>query len=239
MSDPTPINTLAPCEPWGTVEDDLCCPVPEGQEDHASVCLAAATEILYALAGRRYGVCSVVETLNPTEVCGPPVHPSLAPTGGLVLTLATTPVQTVTSVTEDGTELVQGTDYRVDDWRLLVRIGQAWSGEVVATYTGGPAVPDSGRMAVGELACELMKACQQDKTCRLSSRVQDVARQGITVRFIDPMDFLDKGRTGLVLCDLFLSAVNPHGLTSRSTIVNPDDFTGTSGGRYRNTSTSA
>jgi hypothetical protein len=244
MSDPTPINTTAPCQPWVSA-DGLCCELPTGEGAEALVqrCIDAASEVLHALTGRRFGVCESTETLNAELVCAAP-SPAVAARFGMglpvparVLALTGTPVQAVTSVHEDGVELVQGVDYRVDDWRLLVRIGQAWRGEVVVVYSWGSAVPVSGVQAAGELACELLKACRGDRSCKLPSRVQDVSQRGLTVRFIDPMDFLDRGRTGLTLVDLFLTSVNPNGLTGRSRIVNPDDYAHGSGGRYRGTST--
>lgn len=225
------VNVLEPCEPWVTVED-LCCTVAEGDEARAERVCTAATEVLHALSGRRFGVCSTVETLNTAEVCGPPSaggdprfpgYSEAAASSRSLLALAVTPVQYVTSVVEDGVLLTEVDDYRVDDWRVLVREGSPWIGEVVVTYGGGPAVPTAGTLAAAELACELLKACTGDATCALPSGVQNIARQGVTYNLFNPLDFLDSGRIGLRLCDLFLSAVNPAGLTSRSRIVNPDD----------------
>jgi hypothetical protein len=39
---------------------------------------------------------------------------------------------------------------------------------------------------------------------------------------IDPQQFLDKGRTGLLTVDLWLSAINPKSRTQRALIWSPD-----------------
>ena len=39
---------------------------------------------------------------------------------------------------------------------------------------------------------------------------------------LDPMQFLDQGKTGLYLVDEAIRAVNPHGLRRRPSVINPD-----------------
>jgi hypothetical protein len=50
----------------------------------------------------------------------------------------------------------------------------------------------------------------------LPERVQTITRQGVTVGFLDPQDFLEKGRTGITMIDLWLRSVNPRGISRRA-----------------------
>ncbi|MFI0934575.1 hypothetical protein ACH4RG_22995 [Streptomyces sp. NPDC021019] len=53
---------VGPCDPWGPLE--LCCDVPDGVEEAEVVRWSAvASEILWALSGRRWGPCPV--TVRP------------------------------------------------------------------------------------------------------------------------------------------------------------------------------
>ena len=58
--------------------------------------------------------------------------------------------------------------------------------------------------------------------CRLPRRVTQITRQGVTAMVLDPMSFLNEGKTGLYLCDAFLAAVNPGKLRRRATLASPD-----------------
>ena len=143
------------------------------------------------------------------------------------------PVEEVTSVLIDGAAL-DPTAYRVDSRALLVRLdGEAWpvcqdmSADPLAEvntfqvdYRYGRAVPAGGQVAAGVLACELAKAAVGDSSCQLPRRVQTIARQGVTVSFLDSMDDLDKGRTGIWLIDSWVASVtNPP---RPSTVRSPD-----------------
>jgi hypothetical protein len=247
------------CAPWATA-DDLCSPCDDYTVpgDLMADCLLAASEVLYHLSGQRYsGECS--DTVRPGGIpydqwCGmqpyPEVHAASFWTGyrsawplGLMpvaeVTLGGFPVVAVSEVKLDGVVLVQGTDYRVDDYRTLVRLADAngmprvWPayqrmdlpdtevGTWSVTFTYGVAPPAMGRRAAAFLACELAKACSPetfgDGTCQLPERVTTIARQGVTAVVLDPFSFLEKGRTGLYQVDLFLAAANPGGISRRAT----------------------
>jgi len=144
-------------------------------------------------------------------------------------------VVAITSVTLNGVVLTDGVDYRVDNWSRLVRLGGGcWPlcqdmtagdndpGAFAVSWTYGVEVPPLGQQAVGELACELIKACTGDKRCRLPQRVQSMSREGITFTVIDSLDFLDGGLTGLPVVDLFIRTDNPHGLSNASAVWSPD-----------------
>jgi hypothetical protein len=143
------------------------------------------------------------------------------------------PVSTVIRVTMDGTPMATGA-YRVDDNRRLVRTdGGHWprcndlsknddqpgTWSVTASY--GEDVPVSGRMAVGELACEILKA-MDGEDCRLPAGLISLARQGVTISLPQPGDLWKDGKTGLFLCDAFISTVNPGNLTRRARVFSVD-----------------
>lgn len=143
------------------------------------------------------------------------------------------PVDYVTEVRVDGAVL-PATAYQVHDHRLLVRTdGGEWPscqdltaapdepGAFAVTYGQGIPVPPGGQYAAGIYACELLASCTGG-TCRLPKRVQTVTRQGVTMAFLDPLDFLDKGLTGIPEVDQWISAVNPDKLRSPSRVYSPD-----------------
>lgn len=143
------------------------------------------------------------------------------------------PVNSIVSVKLDGSPMVTGA-YRVDNNRLLVRTdGQRWPAcnnlnlddtepgtwSVTALY--GEDVPQSAQMAMGELACEILKA-STGEDCRLPPGVTQIVRQGITISYPDVGQLLKEGRTGLYLVDLFLASENPNGLQARPRIYSVD-----------------
>jgi len=151
------------------------------------------------------------------------------------------PVTAVNSVKVDGVAL-DSSAYRLDDWRKLVRLdGELWplcndlnladteesTWSVNLTY--GTPVPTSGRMAVGELAYQLILACLGDSCCLLPYNVQQVARQGVTIKYpaVSELFGMDQSgrvvnRIGLQYCDLFLDAFNPYGLRQASQVYRVD-----------------
>lgn len=143
------------------------------------------------------------------------------------------PVSSVVSVKLDGVTAPTG-NYRMDNNRLLVRTdGQQWPScnnlnkddtqpgtwSVTALY--GQPVPVMGQMAVGELACELLKAMRGEE-CRLPPGVTQLTRQGVTISIPDFGNLFKDGKTGLYLTDMFLAVTNPKRLPSRSRIYSPD-----------------
>lgn len=137
------------------------------------------------------------------------------------------PVGVVTEVLIDGSPLVTGA-YRVDDNRMLVRTdGLSWprcndlteadteAGTWSVTFTVGRPVPEGGKWAVGELACQLLRA-RSGEECRLPRTVTRLVRQGVTIEFPDIVDLFKNGLTGLYLVDIFVKSVNPSGLQQRS-----------------------
>lgn len=145
------------------------------------------------------------------------------------------PVDSITEVTIDG-QTVPPAGYRVDDFRKLVRVGDTcWptcqdlsaptteAGTFAVTYQLGMPLPPAGVMAYNAYTCEFVKACCGDKTCRLPARTRSISRQGVTLDITDPMEFLDRGRTGVAEVDLWLATVNPTGQRgSPAAVYSPD-----------------
>lgn len=130
------------------------------------------------------------------------------------------PVVSVDKVLLDGQEF---TDYRLagPQGNVLVRTdGQNWPATqdrlkpasmqdtFEVTYTRGTPVPAGGKLAAALLACELAKAVTQDNTCKLPRRVQTIARQGVTVGFVDTFEGLGEGQTGIWEIDSWVASVN-------------------------------
>jgi hypothetical protein len=251
---------VGPCSDW--VPYWTCDNVLTASPALTGYAVNAATRVLWALSGRRYGTCQA--TLRP---CRRECYTDFplgwsqwdrTSQGNFVWsdyrywfplgcgscegdcsctriseTILPTPVNTVVQVKVDGTPLVTGA-YRVDNNRLLVRTdGQVWprcndlnkddtqAGTWSVTATYGEDVPQSARFAVGELACEIIKAAT-GTDCRLPPGITSLARQGVNISIPDFGDLLKDGRTGLYLVDMFLVTENPHRLQQRGRVFSVD-----------------
>jgi hypothetical protein len=139
------------------------------------------------------------------------------------------------TVTIGGTPL-DSSAYRLDGWRYLVRVdGYTWPIVVDPTdpadsnnwsiaHSYGKAVPPLGVLAAAEMSCEILKYLHDDKACKLPKKVQSVSRQGVNMQMVAEtiIDMLDKGYTGLTLCDLFIRTVNPGRLSRGARIYRAD-----------------
>lgn len=136
-------------------------------------------------------------------------------------------VSSVTQVKVDGAVLDPSL-YRLDDSQYLVRLNDADGtpgsfgccqdialpdtevGTFSVTYTSGTNPPALGVLAAAALACEYALACAGSTQCRLPSRVQSVARQGVNMTFANRA-LLANGQlgTGIPETDDFISAFAP------------------------------
>lgn len=143
------------------------------------------------------------------------------------------PVYSIVNVKMDGSPMATGA-YRVDNNRLLVRQdGQRWprcnnlavddthAGTWSVTALYGQPVPVSGQLAVGELACELLRA-MAGEDCRLPAGIQTIARQGVTINFQNLAELSKDGITGFDLVDRFITTANPNRLHQRSRVYSVD-----------------
>lgn len=131
------------------------------------------------------------------------------------------PVDSVTTITEDGTELDPDT-YHVENNALLVRIdGKAWSPcGLEITFKRGVSVPVGGQVAAGVLAVELAKAACGDEDCGLPQRIQAITRQGVTIAILDSFDDVDKGHTGIWVIDSWVASMMKPQPVAR--VLSPD-----------------
>lgn len=230
LSPAGPSGLGGPCAPWVTAGELDCSTVDEAIREEAVV---VATELLWALSGRRYGA-SCPTTIRPClrSHCGPRPPAAAFPCSrlGAVLDLGIV-VHEVLEVLIDGEEF---TEWTLDNHRLLRRTdGYQWpatqdlaaaeteAGTWSVSYTVGADVPVSGKLAARVLACEFATFLAGGK-CKLPARLRNVSRQGVSMEVIDPQEFLVDGRLGIFQVDAFLVAVNPHGLAAPSRVMSPD-----------------
>jgi|PlaIllAssembly_1097288.scaffolds.fasta_scaffold28868_3 hypothetical protein len=95
-------------------------------------------------------------------------------------------------------------------------------GNLEVSYTFGTIPPAAGTAAATELANQFIWAATDDERCSLPARVTSVSRQGVSWTLLDQQDFLEQGRTGIYLVDLFLRTVNPSKALMRSRVFSPD-----------------
>lgn len=182
---------------------------------------------------------------TPVQQGGQWINVSCGPCGGdscgctrVCEVLLPGPVESVTKVMLDGVDL-DSDSYRLDNRRMLVRVdGDCWptcqdmakapteEGTWEVTYQRGRPLPEAGRFALGEFACELAKACINDNTCKLPGRVTSVSRQGVSFAVLDPLAFLENGKTGIYAVDAWLRTVNPKARTRGAMVYSPDFPTG-------------
>jgi len=255
---------FGPCEPWDAIWPGGSCSVllETGAAAVTGDAVQAASEILYQLTAQRFGLCNV--KLRPCRqscsstfpwhtwwqygtypqpywwagtwynlACGTCPNDSCSCVA-LEETVLPGPVYDVTEVKVNGVVLEKNVDYRIDDYRKLVRLGgnlwpfcqnmnladtevDTWS--VSVDY--GEVVPMLGRLAVGELANEIAKylLCLD---CQLPQGVVDVSRQGISMTIANVADLFNTGFIQLRMCDLLIKTANPHHLDARSTVYDLD-----------------
>ena len=238
---------MEPCRPWATLDQmsGPCAPAdPDAEPPVAGLdpgelelALARATEIVWALSGRQFGVCTV--RVRPCDLPGRCSHRRRGCRCGIVseLDVGLRPLVDA-QVTVDG-EPLPSDAWRIDDGRWLVRLdGDPWprcqdmaveddeAGSFVVDATYGVEPPLSGVGAVMALACQLAMSRDPSRSseCVLPKRVTSVTRQGLTVLALDPFEFLDQGRTGVYEVDQFLAAFNPDGVAAPPRIVTPDTY---------------
>lgn len=144
------------------------------------------------------------------------------------------PVHSILEVTVDGSVIPPG-DYRVDVTQgtyWLVRLdGTCWptcqdfqaaedaEGAFVVRYERGRELPDSLEVATAILACEFAKK-MSGGNCRLSSRMQSLTRQGVTVE-MEPATPGDMW-TGIEEVNQVIRNLNPSRRTRPPVVLSPD-----------------
>lgn len=260
--------TDLPVDPWNAIfaANFPVAPADRAGNTDLQGAIMSATELLWWLSGRRYGLYTrslrpcrrpaISWPLSPSPLLNGfgtfpgsmwPLameYPEIVMCGNhtgdtcscVMLEQAILPMtcQGVSNVKVDGTVLDPSTYVLYDRGRRLVRTDGGtfpwcqdlskpdteqgtWSMQV----TLGLPVPVTGQRACGELATEFYMQATSGN-CKLPTRIQSLSRQGVSVQFIDPQEFLKEGRVGMYLCDLFLGAVNPSRMRSASAVFSPD-----------------
>jgi hypothetical protein len=246
-----------PCEVW-PVRWPASCDLTGVSPEITGVAAQAASEILFYATAQRFGLCTVAlrPCRDDCYSAGWPGWQSWwqygtypqpywyngvwynmgcgqCTSGCSCVAISETwlpgPVASIVSVTVDGVVLTPGVDYRVDDYRKLVRLGgDTWpycndlsqtavtgvgSWEVVAQY--GETVPMLGELAMGELACEFVNLLMGND-CGLPIGVTDIQRQGVSMTLAnattDWLNFFQRHPISY----MFIKTFNPHGLYVRS-----------------------
>jgi hypothetical protein len=198
----------------------------------------AAQGLLWALTGRRFGQAQTVgeryrAVASSTGECGGPYktsdgewHNASRGRDCCALHVYHQPVRQIDEVRLDGVVLA-ASGYDLEG-ATLRRVGTCWpivddceAAVIEVDYTWGADVPVAGRLALGEVACDLLSGWTGGE-CRLPSRVVSITRQGVTVDLADPQLFITSGLLGLPIADAWIRSVNPNGLKERSRVFSPD-----------------
>jgi hypothetical protein len=207
---------------------------------------ALATDVLYALSGRRWA--GAAERTVTIVAVGGPAWPDVlgrdfwwdGSWGACVadgevynhacchppprVRLPNSPITAVTAVTIGGVTR-DPVSYRLNGRWLEDLTGTGWptcDPGVTVTYTAGTDPPGSGRWAARELTLQLGYARLGDARCALPRNVTAVSRQGVTQSFTPAAELIKLGRTGLTDVDLWLGVVNPTGRRHRPSSWSPD-----------------
>lgn len=217
--------------PWVAVDDLACTPCTI---DPALVA-RAASQIADNLSGNRFGQrCVIMRPFTRSPSCGcdwwttwPPIGVTIVP-GGIGIgcgcrvdhLMLDEPVWSVSEVWVDGA-LLDTTAWALWNDSRLVRLdgGDFPAAQLigrdahadqdtceVSCLVGNPP-DDAARMAVNQIACELVNAIEHPDKCQLPKRVQSVTRQQLAIVFPDP-SVLARGFTGLPLVDLWLGSLD-------------------------------
>jgi hypothetical protein len=226
---------LTICEPWPS---ECWSPPADLDASVASDCWDAAVGTMWALMGRRIGVCPYSAWFGRVAYDNCLPFPLLWrgewynvytwPLDCCRIKLAPSPLVSVDSVLIDGVELVEGTDYVVDgSW--LVSLGMCWpidfpceARRMQVQWTAGVMPPGLVTTACAEIATALAKACAGDPTCALPLHTQSVSRLGVTIAVGEMWRLIHEGYTGFPLTDLAIRTFNPNRLPMASTVKSVD-----------------
>lgn len=207
---------------------------PSGERTEDAIDLAS--RILFAATGEKFtGVWTSTDAYNdpsgsgvqlqPTAVYGDIVNIPKFQNGVRNLRLRNTPVLSVLSVSRNGVIMDPSTYSLRNNAYLVQPNGAPWmldNRDLLITYRHGQPVPRAGKAAAIRLANELIHAWNDDGLCSLPERVQSVTRQGMSFTILDPQEFIQNGKVGIVEVDYFIQAVNPDKARKKSKIFSVD-----------------
>lgn len=230
--------------PWVTYAD-LPAPLPTlpGGEAEWAVTIQLASEVLWALTGRRWAGERVRTVQVVAPAAGDPYPPGWSASWGGVhpvlrdgevrncgcsaaerVRLPDDPVTAVEEVTVSGT-VRDPASYWVQNAYLLDLSGRGWPTcppGFTVRYRAGKPPPDGGRRAAALLAREHGRARVGDPASPLLLNLTSRTRQAITETFIPAADLIDRGMTGIPQVDSWVATVNPAKLSRRARAWSPD-----------------
>lgn len=183
--------------------------------DEASVPEVEATAkiILWAMTGRRFGLCPVEWSTPPICEC------SCACTCRGCSVALPGPVNSIISVVIDDEEVDPDT-YIIQNDRLMR--AEAWPRVFTVDYLRGIAPPAGAGLAVEQLAREVMAAKCRNDACRLPTNLRSRSRNGDTIELGE----IKEGKTNIPLVDMWVTAVNGIALPSETWTpdIDPEQF---------------
>ena len=152
------------------------------------------------------------------------------------------PVTEIVEVLIDGVT-IPANEYYLQDFKVLVRerptaqsdpterwgwptcqlldLPDTQPGTFSVTFNYGQPPPQAGIEAAKALARAMgLQALNQPND--LPTRTTSITRQGVAMAVLDVMDFVQQGRTGIYLVDIFIKAYNPTGQTRPALVWSPD-----------------
>lgn len=247
--------TPGPCEVW-PIRWPARCDLSAATPEITGIAAQMASEVLYQLSGQRFSECPTTLRPCREECYGTGwpgwsqwwqwgTYPQPYWFNGqwfnmgcgqcgtscsctaISETMLPGPVTSIVEVKVDGVVLVNGVDYRVDDYRKLVRLGDVWPwcndlnqpDTAVGTWSVavvfGEPVPVLGQLAAGELACYFLSILL-GADCELPPGVTDITRQGISMSLAEATTDLLNFFQRFPIAYLFLKTYNPNNLQVRA-----------------------
>lgn len=175
-------------------------PTPTDPDEEPTEAQLAALRVVIALCGGRW-VYPPVRMVDRYPV----------PSTGRVV-VSGRPVRQIFSVTDADGNAVDPDDVVVYNGHIVAMPTQPGCrvGSVDIDYEYGlTELPNIVHNAITTLAEEMRLSDEGAAECRIPERVTSVTRQGMSWTMIDPMDFMEKGRTGIYEVDLAINTVRP------------------------------
>jgi hypothetical protein len=239
VTEPAIVSSV--CSLWATTDDlptDVTTAIAALDDAEVQALLYVASDTLYALSGRRWRGGGCTRTVTITTDCGGPEQGVVRLQTGAPAARAWTsrlqlpgdwPVTAITTLQDWDLTTIDPDRYRLVNGRELEAldpvsgrpVGWSWP-EVTIAYEYGAAPPVGGKNAAVVFASQLLLGRVGAAGCRLPERVKEITRQGVSIAILDPFDFLDHGRTGLVEVDSWLATVNPAKARARPMVWSPD-----------------
>ena len=147
------------------------------------------------------------------------------------LYLRGTPAHEVFSV-HYGETLLDPSEYILFNKRFLkLSNGAIWNYAcdqrgITVDYSYGMLPPQAGILAATTLANELLILMGEGSDmnqCRIPERVTSVSREGISFDMVNPMEFMDEGKTGIWEIDLFIRTANPSRAKKQPRLLSASD----------------